>query len=138
MSVEISTVAISHAVSAAKGASMAHESHTAGQDSVAVQQVLNEKAARVVVANTDPQVKSEEVSVEALKAAAVAGNAFLSSANRNLQFQIDSETKQVVVKIVDSKTGELVRQIPTVEMLDFIRHMKSLEGSAGSILKGEA
>ena len=138
MSVEMSTVAISHAVSAAKSAPIAHESQTAGQDSVAVQSVVNEKAAQLVVANTDVHAKSEEVSVEALKAAAVAGNAFLNSANRNLQFQIDSETKQVVVKIVDSKTGELVRQIPTVEMLDFIRHMKALEGSAGSILKGEA
>ncbi len=82
--------------------------------------------------------KTEQpLSAENVKAAVVVGNALLQSANHNLQFQIDDATKQVVIKIVDNKTGELVRQIPTVEMLDFIRHMKELEGKPGSIVNGK-
>jgi flagellar protein FlaG len=61
------------------------------------------------------------------------GNAVLRGVNSNLQFQIDDSTHQVVVKIIDNKTGDVIRQIPTVEMLDFIRHMKELEGNAGAI-----
>jgi flagellar protein FlaG len=80
----------------------------------------------------------QQLSVDTVKAAIVTGNALLQNVNRNLQFQVDDATKLVVVKIVDSKTGELVRQIPTVEMLDFIRHMKEMEGKAGSIMQDKA
>jgi flagellar protein FlaG len=57
----------------------------------------------------------------------------LKGVNSNLQFQIDDSTHQVVIKIVDNKTGDVIRQIPTVEMLDFIRHMKELEGDSVAI-----
>ncbi len=70
---------------------------------------------------------------EELKVLVNEGNTILRSVNSNLQFQIDDSTKQVVVKIVDNKTGDVIRQIPTVEMLDFIRHMKELEGNAVAI-----
>ncbi len=76
----------------------------------------------------------QPVNLDTIKAAAATGNAWLQNSNHNLQFQVDDATKQVVIRVVDSKTGELVRQIPTVEMLDFIRHMKELEGNAGAIL----
>ena len=138
MSVEISTVAVSHVSNVAKSAPIARETGAAGQGATEVQQAISEKVVKSALANAETVSKTEDVSVEALKAAVVAGNAFLNSTNRNLQFQIDSDTKKVIVRIVDSKTGELVRQIPTVEMLDFIRHMKELEGNSGSILKGEA
>ncbi len=88
--------------------------------------------------NASKSKTEQPLSVDTVKAAVVAGNTLLESVNHNLQFQIDDATKQVVIKIVDSKTGELVRQIPTVEMLDFIRHMKELEGKSGSILSGQA
>ena len=51
---------------------------------------------------------------------------------------MDETTKQVVIKIVDNKTGELVRQIPTVEMLDFIRAMKQQEANIGKLYKNVA
>lgn len=80
----------------------------------------------------------QQLSVDTVKAAIVTGNDLLNRVNRNLQFQVDDATNLVVIKIVDSKTGELVRQIPTVEMLDFIRHMKDMEGKAGTIMHKEA
>jgi flagellar protein FlaG len=80
----------------------------------------------------------KQLSSEAVKAAAVAGNKLLQATNKNLQFQVDEATKQVVVKIVDSKTGEVVRQIPTVEMLDFIRAMKEQEGNMGKLYQAKA
>lgn len=83
--------------------------------------VVNATAANRVPTNQELKVLVDE------------GNAILKGVNSNLQFQIDDSTKQVVVKIVDNKTGDVIRQIPTVEMLDFIRHMKELEGNAGAI-----
>lgn len=80
----------------------------------------------------------QQLNVETVKAAAVAGNTILQATNKNLQFQVDEATKQVVVKIVDSKTGEVVRQIPTVEMLDFIRAMKEQESNSGKLYQAKA
>jgi len=77
-------------------------------------------------------------SADELKALVHEGNTLFQKAGSNLQFQIDDATKQVVVKVVDSKTGEVVRQIPTVEMLDFIRAMKEQEGNMGKLFQTKA
>lgn len=81
---------------------------------------------------------NQKLSLDAMKEAVKAGNTMLQSASSSLSFEIDSATKQVVVKIVDRNTGELVRQIPTVEMLDFMRRMKELEGNSGSLIQAKA
>jgi len=38
----------------------------------------------------------------------------------------------------DSKSGELIRQIPTEEMMEFIKHIKETEGKQGSVLLEKA
>lgn len=40
-----------------------------------------------------------------------------SMASNNLEFSIDDTTGKTVVRVVDSSTKELIRQIPTEEML---------------------
>jgi flagellar protein FlaG len=80
----------------------------------------------------------QQLSTENVKAAVVEGNTLLRAANNNLQFQVDEATKQVVIKIVDSKTGDVIRQIPTVEMLDFIRAMKQQETNTGKLYQNIA
>jgi len=103
-----------------------------------IQQPISAVDVKTVDANALKHEANQQLSLEAVKAVATTGNAMLQAANRSLSFQIDETTKQVVVKIVDSKTGELVRQIPTVEMLDFMRRMKELEGNSGSLLQAKA
>jgi len=93
---------------------------------------------KTVDANALKHESNQQVSLDAVKEVVKTGNAMLQSASSSLSFEIDDTTKQVVVKIVDSKTGELVRQIPTVEMLDFMRRMKELEGNSGSLLQTKA
>jgi len=92
----------------------------------------------VTPVNALKKESEQQLNVETVKAAAVAGNTILQATNKNLQFQVDEATKQVVVKIVDSKTGEVVRQIPTVEMLDFIRAMKEQESNSGKLYQAKA
>jgi flagellar protein FlaG len=81
---------------------------------------------------------NQQLDSETAKAVATAGNKILQFVNHSLNFQIDDTTKHVVIKVVDSKTGELIRQIPTAEMLDFMRRMKELEGNSGSLLQAKA
>jgi flagellar protein FlaG len=93
---------------------------------------------KTVDENALKQDSNQKLSLDAMKEAVKAGNTMLQSASSSLSFEIDSATKQVVVKIVDRNTGELVRQIPTVEMLDFMRRMKELEGNSGSLIQAKA
>jgi flagellar protein FlaG len=45
-----------------------------------------------------------------------------------LEFSIDAESNVVVVKIIDSTTWELVRQIPMEEMLALAKALGRLKG----------
>lgn len=48
-------------------------------------------------------------------------NQVLRQANRNLAFSVDGETKRVIVKVIDTETGELIRQLPSEETLAISR-----------------
>lgn len=47
---------------------------------------------------------------------------------QNLQFLIDDDTGRTVVKVVDSNTQELIRQIPAEEVLAITRALDRLQG----------
>jgi flagellar protein FlaG len=81
---------------------------------------------------------SKVTSLDMLKSAAVTGNSILQAANRNLEFKVDESTKKVVIKIVDTQTGETVRQIPSEEMMEFIKKMEELDGKKGSVIQSRA
>ncbi|WP_240158499.1 MULTISPECIES: flagellar protein FlaG [unclassified Pantoea] len=55
--------------------------------------------------------------VEKVKSAVSEIEKFLSSTRRNLQFSTDEESGQVVVKVIASATGEVIRQLPSEEAL---------------------
>lgn len=53
----------------------------------------------------------------------------------NLQFSIDSDTGTTVVKVVDSQTQEVIRQIPSQEMLNIA---KAIQDAQGLLLRQKA
>lgn len=52
--------------------------------------------------------------------------AFFSSTRRNLEFSTDEESGKLVVKIIASDTGELVRQLPSEEALRIARSLSDV------------
>ena len=46
----------------------------------------------------------------------------------NLEFSIDQSTGSTVVRIVDTQTNEVIRQIPSQEMIDIARAIGSAQG----------
>ncbi|MDD0974560.1 flagellar protein FlaG [Pseudomonas fontis] len=42
---------------------------------------------------------------------------FLASSRRNLEFSTDEESGRIVVKVIATETGELIRQLPSEEAL---------------------
>lgn len=47
---------------------------------------------------------------------------------QNLQFSVDNDTGRTVVKVVDSNTQEIIRQIPAEELLAITRALDRLQG----------
>ncbi|WP_163035346.1 flagellar protein FlaG, partial [Pseudomonas viridiflava] len=52
-----------------------------------------------------------------VKAAAEDIQKFFHTVKRNLEFSIDEESGKVIVKVIASDSGEIVRQIPNAEIL---------------------
>jgi len=48
--------------------------------------------------------------------------------NSALQFQIDEDTEKLVIKIVDTNTKEVIKQIPPQEVLDIAKALDKLQG----------
>ena len=47
----------------------------------------------------------------------------------SVRFERDSSSEELVVKIVDQNTDEVIRQIPPEELLKLSQHLKELSGS---------
>jgi len=60
---------------------------------------------------------TQDISSQSLRSAVDSVNQALQQSSQSLEISIDSATKQNIVKLVDSNTGELLRQIPSKEML---------------------
>jgi flagellar protein FlaG len=80
-------------------------------------------AAAARPADSNPPPSREQV------AAAVKHiNASMPAAAQSLEFSIDEDSKETIVKIVDQNTKEVVRQIPSVEALAIAKSLDKMMG----------
>lgn len=83
-----------------------------------------------------PQTTTPPPTVESLKGAVSAINRAMQQANHTLEFRVDNDTHRTVVKMVDTSTGELIRQFPTESTLAIAREIEQLQ--QGMLLKQKA
>jgi len=62
-------------------------------------------------------------------------NQSMASKGQDLVFSIDPDSQRTIVKIIDQKTSEVLRQIPSQEALDIA---KALESAQGLLIKQTA
>ncbi|MCX7885554.1 MAG: flagellar protein FlaG [Caloramator sp.] len=55
-------------------------------------------------------------------------NRVLFKNNTHLQFKIHDATKDVMVKIIDDETGEVLKEIPPEKMLDMVAKLWEIAG----------
>lgn len=63
-----------------------------------------------------------------IKEAVEIANETLIAKNKSVRFTIDETLDRAVVTVVDKKTGEVVRQLPSEEMLNVARNIEELKG----------
>lgn len=59
----------------------------------------------------------------------------LKSMTKNLEFEIEQDTDRVVVKVIDPETKDVIKQIPSEEVLKIA---KSMDMMTGRLLKATA
>lgn len=72
--------------------------------------------------------KEAELSVGEVLEVVQKANAALSSNQSNLKFLLDSDNGKPIVQIVDRETQEVLKQIPSVEMLKIAKAIEKMQG----------
>lgn len=71
---------------------------------------------------------AEAPSVDKVKQATELINKTIQSMSRSLEFTVDEGSKEIVVKVVDKDTGDVIRQIPSEETLQIAKALDHLQG----------
>ncbi|WP_157651309.1 flagellar protein FlaG [Dechloromonas denitrificans] len=74
------------------------------------------------------QTKKEEPSSKDLQDAVKSMNDFVGTINNSLKFSVDDETGKTIVKVMDVDTKEVIKQIPSEEMIAIAKAVDQLKG----------
>ncbi len=75
-----------------------------------------------------PSTTVQSTDREKLEAATKVVREFVQPVNNNLEFSVDKDSGQMVVKVVDRSTREVIRQVPSEEMLALAKTLDSIKG----------
>ncbi|HEY1328101.1 MAG TPA: flagellar protein FlaG [Casimicrobiaceae bacterium] len=73
---------------------------------------------------------------EEVQAAVDAANASLDAMNHSIEFSIDPDTRSVVVRLIDKQDNQVLRQVPSQEMLAIAKAIDDLQD--GLLLRNRA
>jgi flagellar protein FlaG len=59
-------------------------------------------------------------------------NNAVENLQRDLSFSIDSDSNRTVIKVLDSKSGEMIRQMPTEAALNIATYVRDYDQNAGT------
>lgn len=78
--------------------------------------------------NTDASSVDQEAVKERLESSVSQLKELVQSVQRDLQFSIDDFSGRTVITVLDSKTEEIIRQIPSEEVLALAKNIESMKG----------
>ena len=74
------------------------------------------------------EAKTGQIGNEELNKVVEEVNDFIKPINNSLQFSIDKDLGTTVVKVIDTDTAEMIKQIPSEEMLALAKAIGQLKG----------
>lgn len=76
--------------------------------------------------------QDREVTEDAVRQAISDVESFLKVQNRDLAFSIDEDTARSVVTVIDGQSGDVIRQIPSEEVLALAERIQELQQDVGA------
>lgn len=104
------------------------QSNLTSQPVVAANEFRSQKPAAEVELPLQAVQTVEAVDINTVKGAAEQINKLIQQFDRNLQFTVDEETGTNVVRVIDNESKEIIRQMPTEEMLAIAKALDKLQG----------
>jgi flagellar protein FlaG len=74
----------------------------------------------------------DNVSAEQVEFAVSKLSEFVQISNRQLNFSVDEGSNKLVVKVTDVESGEVIRQIPSEEVLKLSERLQELQTEVGT------
>lgn len=71
---------------------------------------------------------NEKLSEKTIKEAIEDTNKKLESTDRKFEFSVNEETNDIIVKVINKETDEVIREIPSEKILDMVAKMMELAG----------
>jgi|GWRWMinimDraft_3_1066011.scaffolds.fasta_scaffold36371_1 flagellar protein FlaG len=97
-------------------------------DRVSAENTSKVAAPSVQVAASAVQAVSPAEERQKVKQAVEQVNKAVPSFSHNLQFSVDEDTNKNIVRVVDTESGELIRQIPAQEIIEIAKALDKLQG----------
>lgn len=98
------------------------------QNETAVRENSHPAVTQAAASEVQPQKKTGAEAEKELNDAVKTTNRFMQALSQNLQFSVDKDTNTTVVKLVDTQTKDVIRQIPSEEMLSIAKALDKLQG----------
>lgn len=83
-----------------------------------------------------PNAKNEQPTNAQIKDAVDKANQAMQQANTGVEFSIDTDSRKTLIKVVDTKTGETIKQFPSKEMIAISQSIDQFQ--KGLLLKQKA
>lgn len=93
------------------------------------QRIDEQKKLKNSKAQADTLMREETID---LSAALEGIDKFLQSQGRDISFSVDEATDKQVVTVKEAASGDVIRQIPSEEVLNFAERMRELQSDVGS------
>ncbi|KEA64317.1 hypothetical protein ADIMK_1563 [Marinobacterium lacunae] len=72
------------------------------------------------------EIKASGLTVEEVNSAVQTLNEVMTKMNRALSFEVDSSSEELVIRVTDTETDELIRQIPSENALKLVQHITEM------------
>ncbi|MEP0356986.1 flagellar protein FlaG [Paraglaciecola sp.] len=86
------------------------------------------------IGNSADNIKQvdKQVNPEKIEEAVSQISEFVQASSRQLTFSIDEDSHKQVVKVTDSESGDVIRQIPSEEVLELSERLEDLQTEVGT------
>jgi len=91
---------------------------------------------QAAAAQAQEEEQAEAVETSEVMAAVEFVNSEVQNYTRNLEFSVEEETGETIVRVYDTETEELVRQIPSEDMVELARRLQEQHEASRDSVEG--
>ena len=106
---------------------VAQTSEVAGNSAFGIVTSAKSVSTGSVPAKLPPAAAKQPPSIVQLQRLIESMNKTMQQNNSSLEFSVDGNSERVLVKLIDTSTGEVIRQIPSKEILAIAQSIKQMQ-----------